>query len=78
MSTASTLDRNETARHPLTAQDRCDVCGARAYVRASFADGELLFCAHHAHEYMGSLKKVATSIQDETDVLRKEERQAIM
>lgn len=78
MSAASTLDRNQTAQRPLGAQDRCDVCGARAYVRANFADGELLFCAHHAHEYMGALKKVATSIQDERDVLRKEERQAIM
>jgi len=32
----------------LTAVDRCDRCGAQAYVRALLPSGlELLFCAHH-------------------------------
>ena len=42
-----------TADAPLTAADRCDRCGARAYVRVVLpGGGELLFCAHHgrAHE----------------------------
>ena len=34
----------------LRAVDRCDRCGAQAYVRAQTATGlELLFCAHHFH-----------------------------
>jgi len=38
------------AKETLRAIDRCDGCGARAYVRAQTATGlELLFCAHHFH-----------------------------
>ena len=37
---------------PLNALDRCDRCGAQAYVRAILLNGgELLFCAHHGKEY---------------------------
>jgi len=55
---------------PLNAVDRCDRCGAQAYVRATLLNGgELLFCAHHAKEYSERLKTVAASIQDETDKL---------
>ena len=55
---------------PLTAQDRCDRCGAQAYVRATLiSGGELLFCGHHAKEYSEGLKKVTAAIQDETDKL---------
>lgn len=31
----------------LTANDRCDSCGAQAYVKIAGSTGELLFCAHH-------------------------------
>ena len=32
---------------PLTASDRCDRCGAQAYVRVTLTSGgELLFCSH--------------------------------
>lgn len=37
----------ETHR-PITAEDRCDKCGAQAMVRATLASGELYFCGHHA------------------------------
>jgi hypothetical protein len=51
----------------LTALDRCDRCGAQAYVRVELArGGELLFCAHHAREHADKLQQVAASIQDET------------
>ena len=37
---------------PLNALDRCDRCGAQAYVRAVLLNGgELMFCAHHGKEY---------------------------
>ncbi len=55
---------------PLNALDRCDRCGAQAYVRAILLNGgELLFCAHHGKEYAEKLKTVAAKIQDETEKL---------
>ncbi|TSA20923.1 MAG: hypothetical protein D4R69_04135 [Actinomycetales bacterium] len=55
---------------PLNAVDRCDRCGAQAYVRAvMLSGGELLFCGHHAKEYAEKLKPVVRVIQDETDKL---------
>ena len=52
---------------PLNALDRCDRCGAQAYVRAVLLNGgELLFCGHHGKEYAEKLKTVAAKIQDET------------
>lgn len=55
---------------PLNALDRCDRCGAQAYVRAVLLNGgELLFCGHHGKEYAEKLKVVASKIQDETSRL---------
>ena len=54
----------------LTAVDRCDRCGARAYVRVLLPSRlELLFCAHHSQEYASALTKIAVEIHDETDRL---------
>ncbi len=54
----------------LTAADRCDRCGAQAYVRVLISSGgELLFCAHHARKYDEGLRKVASDIQDESNRL---------
>lgn len=50
----------------LTAADRCDACGAQAYVRVKLATGELLFCAHHATENRAKLEPVALEWHDET------------
>jgi hypothetical protein len=51
----------------LTAADRCDRCGARAYVRILLPSGlELLFCAHHTRQYAPALARIAVDIQDET------------
>lgn len=55
---------------PLTAEDRCDRCGAQAYLRVALATGgELLFCAHHAREHGDALKEIAVTVQDETHKL---------
>lgn len=55
---------------PLTAEDRCDRCGAQAYLRVELASGgELLFCAHHAREHGDKLKQVAIAVHDETHKL---------
>ena len=56
---------------PLMAADRCDRCGAQAYVRAVLAGGgELLFCAHHGRKYSDALREAGAEIVDETDRLR--------
>lgn len=41
----------------LTAQDRCDRCGARALARATFGGLELLFCGHHKEEQGPALEE---------------------
>lgn len=52
----------------LTRADRCDRCGAQAYVRAVLeAGGELLFCAHHARANEDKLRPMAAQWQDETE-----------
>ncbi len=56
----------------LTAADRCDRCGAQAYLRVQLAGGgELMFCAHHAREHGERLREVAITIHDETQRLDK-------
>jgi hypothetical protein len=51
----------------LTAVDRCDRCGAQAYVRILLPGRlELLFCAHHNRQYASALADIAVEIQDET------------
>lgn len=56
----------------LTAADRCDRCGAQAYLRVQLAGGgELMFCAHHAREHGERLREVAITIHDETERLEK-------
>ncbi len=58
-----------TLVHQLTAADRCDACGAQAYVRAELATGELLFCGHHAKENEAKLRPIAIKWHDESDKL---------
>lgn len=54
----------------LSAIDRCDRCGAQAYVRVELAGGaELLFCAHHARQHEDKLREVAITIHDESERL---------
>ena len=51
----------------LTALDRCDRCGAQAYVRVTLvAGGDLLFCGHHFREHEARLRPLALDVQDET------------
>jgi len=63
---------NAPTQAQLTAADRCDRCGAQAYVRVVLENGELLFCAHHARAHSEKFAQVATEIHDETDRLFEE------
>lgn len=59
-----------TLATPLTAADRCDRCGAQAYVRVVLnKGGELLFCAHHGRAHQTRLRELDAAITDETDRL---------
>ena len=70
-------DMTATTTTPeLTALDRCDACGAQAYVRVELESGELLFCAHHARKHADALAGVAKSIHDETDRLHEDKTAA--
>ncbi|WP_216666326.1 DUF7455 domain-containing protein [Actinomyces faecalis] len=60
---------SQTNERPLTTADRCDVCGAQAFIRVVLVSGELLFCGHHGHAHMSALEKQALFIQDETSQL---------
>ena len=54
----------------LTSADRCDRCGARAYIRAVLpSGGELLFCAHHGRLLEPSLRAREVRLLDETGQL---------
>ena len=53
----------------LTAADRCDRCGAQAFVRVVLSAGDLLFCGHHARAYEVGLREKAVDWVDETAVL---------
>lgn len=61
--------RVTTADRPLTGLDRCDSCGAQAYVRVLLNESELLFCAHHARKHEAKLRPMASVWHDETDRL---------
>lgn len=55
--------------YTLTALDRCDSCGAQAYIRVTMNSGELLFCAHHGAKYKEKLSATALHWHDESSRL---------
>ena len=59
-----------TAPAKLGTQDRCDRCGAQAYVLVRLKSGSALqFCAHHYTEHSAALKPMADEIIDESHLL---------
>lgn len=63
-----TVTRPETT--PLSAADRCDRCGAQAYIRADLPSGmTLLFCGHHGNEHRPALAIAGAQFHDETGKL---------
>lgn len=65
MNTFTADDPRTDAAPVLTAADRCDQCGARAWVRVTMTAGDLHFCAHHASKHMDALNAQALEILDE-------------
>ena len=59
------------APHAFTALDRCDRCGAQAFMRAVLTSGDLLFCAHHGRKYSEALATKALAVEDASDTINK-------
>ena len=70
--TTAVNDINSSPR--LTASDRCDSCGAQAYIRVAIGSSELLFCAHHGKKYQEKLAIIASDWHDESDRLLQDNR----
>ncbi len=58
-----------TTVRELTAHDRCDQCSAAARVIATFLNGELMFCGHHAKEQRNALIEKAAGVYDPDNYL---------
>jgi hypothetical protein len=72
MTQLTTENPEVVVAQPLSAADRCDSCGAQAYVRVTLATGDLLFCGHHAARFKEKLSAAALAWHDETDRLAAE------
>jgi len=57
-------------RTNLSALDRCDRCGVQARVRASFANGDLYFCGHHAKQFEVANKALGIELFDAGEKFR--------
>jgi len=53
-----------TVQVPLEVFEACDRCGAKAKVGATFLNGELYFCGHHAKTLQPHLIAKAITIYD--------------
>lgn len=70
--TAESTTAVERDPYQLTALDRCDSCGAQAYIRVTIGESELLFCAHHGRRHQEKLSAIATEWHDESSRLHEE------
>ena len=73
ISTDESIDTMDDA-YTLTALDRCDSCGAQAYIRVAIGSSELFFCAHHGKKYQEKLTAVASDWHDESARLLQDHR----
>jgi hypothetical protein len=54
----------------LTSWDRCDRCGAQAYVRVLlFSLNDLLFCGHHSSQHQAALDIHVLRLKDQRSAL---------
>ena len=62
---------SESPERELLAMDRCDRCGAQAYMQAVKGNDELLFCGHHGREHLRVLVDQHWVVLDSTHKLNK-------
>jgi hypothetical protein len=63
----------EVIEKGMRTDQRCDRCGAQAYVEVAFKQHDLLFCAHHYEFHQDEIQKVSVLIADHRPWLRREE-----
>ncbi|WP_245679157.1 DUF7455 domain-containing protein [Actinomadura hibisca] len=65
----NTMIQHVRPSEPLKIADRCDRCGAQAFVRVEFDGLDLLFCGHHYRRHeMALLNRVPHAhVHDERD-----------
>ena len=66
-----TEEENKVTQKVLKIADRCDSCGAQAFVLVKGVSGELMFCGHHFNKNEVGLIKFAYEIIDERDSINK-------
>lgn len=62
-------ETKEKVKKILKIADRCDRCGAQAFVLATGVSGELMFCGHHYHEHEYQITQWAYKIVNELDTI---------
>lgn len=59
-----------TAMPVLSSEDRCDRCGAQAYILVRLTSGrDLQFCVHHYTAHSEALRPVTNEVIDESSRL---------
>lgn len=51
----------------LKVADRCDRCGAQAFVVAIVTGVRLLFCGHHFRKHESAIRRASTRVNDERE-----------
>jgi hypothetical protein len=59
----------EVLERQIQIADRCDSCGAQAFVLAKFANGELYFCGHHFAKFETKIRKTSFEVIDERNFI---------
>jgi hypothetical protein len=65
-----TTEKSDLIERQLTLQDRCDSCGAQAFVLVKLVSGELMFCGHHFNQHEAGLKMASYDIVDEREYIK--------
>jgi len=60
-------ETKEEVKKVLKIADRCDRCGAQAFVLATGVSGELMFCGHHYNKNKESIDSWAFEVINEID-----------
>jgi len=71
MTLTKTQFSNASPEHELVAADRCDRCGAQAYMQAIKSGLDLLFCGHHGKFHQEALEEQHFVVLDSTHKLNK-------
>lgn len=63
------LENSTCYNECMNAHDRCDRCGAQAYVVVTVNNGPLMFCSHHYDEYSPVFPDYAIMSEDNRKAL---------